>query len=127
MSTKKRVLFVEDEDALQKSMGRALEFEGFDVISAYDGAEGLEMARKENPDIILLDLVLPKMDGFEVLKALKDDPKTKDCPVVILTNLESPPDIEKVFELGATTYLVKANYDLKVLVDKVRGILEKGK
>jgi DNA-binding response OmpR family regulator len=114
-----KILFVEDEEALQKSMGRALEFEGYNVLTAADGESGYNIAIKEKPDLILLDLILPKMDGFEVLRSLKKNDETKKIPVAILTNLESTADIDKALELGALTYLVKANYELSDLLEKV--------
>lgn len=116
----KKILFVEDEAALQKTLGDVLEQEGYKVINALDGEAGLKMAQAELPDLILLDLILPKMHGFEVLSALKNDKATKDIPIIVLTNLESMGDIEKALELGATTYLVKASYSLEEVVSKIK-------
>ena len=90
------------------------------MLSALDGEAGLKMAQTENPDLILLDLVLPKMHGFEVLEALKADESTKDIPIIVLTNLEAMGDVEKALELGATTYLVKASYSLEEVVQKIK-------
>lgn len=120
----KKILFVEDEPSLQKAIGEVLVQEGFEVLAATDGEEGLEKA-KEKPDLILLDLILPKKDGFEVLKEMKADDKIKDIPVIVLTNLEGTGDVEKALELGATTYLVKANYELEDVVAKVKEFLKK--
>ena len=120
-----KILFVEDETSLQKTLSAALENAGFEVANAYDGEQGLELARKERPDLILLDLILPKKDGFTVLAELKKDSELRDVPVIVLTNLEAVEDVEKVIELGATTYLVKANYDLPEVVEKIREILGK--
>lgn len=122
-----KILFVEDEEALQKSMGRALEFEGYQVLTASDGETGYNIAIKEKPDLILLDLILPKMDGFEVLRSLKKNEETKKIPVAILTNLESTADIDKALELGALTYLVKANYELRDLLEKVDAMVSNAK
>lgn len=121
----KTILFIEDEAALQKLVGEILKQEGFDVLSALNGVDGLKLAREKHPDLILLDLILPKKDGFEVLRELKAVEETKDIPVMILTNLETAQDIGKALELGATTYLVKANYDLEDVIKKVRETLEK--
>jgi CheY-like chemotaxis protein len=121
----KKILFIEDESALQKSLGDTLKNEGYEVISALDGEVGLRLAKTKKPDLILLDLILPKMDGFEVLEELVQDPKTKDIPVIILTNLERMEDIERALELGAKTYLVKANYTLKEVIEKVKQTLAK--
>lgn len=116
----KKILFIEDEAALQESLGEVLEQEGFDVLRATDGQKGLELAQTKNPDLILLDLILPKMDGFEILKRIKADKNTQLIPVIILTNLENAADIGRALELGATTYLVKANYSLDDVLRKVR-------
>jgi len=121
----KRILFIEDESALQKTLGEVLRENGYEVISALDGEAGIKSAKTKKPDLILLDLILPKLSGFEVLKQLKKDEETKNIPVIVLTNLEEVKDVEKAMELGATTYLVKANYSLKEVVDKIKAALEK--
>ena len=119
----KTILLIEDEPIFQKTVGQFLEKEGFQTKSALDGQVGLTLAKKFKPDLILLDLILPKKDGFEVLKELKKDEATKDIPVIILTNLEGGVDVEKALSLGATTYLVKANYELEEVVKKIKQIL----
>ena len=120
----KKILFVEDEPTLQKAVGEILTQEGFEVLSALDGEEGLELIKKEKPDLILLDLILPKKDGFEVLKEMKEDEDLKDIPVIVLTNLEGMSDVEKAMSLGATTYLVKANYELENVIAKIKKTLK---
>ena len=119
----KKILFIEDESALQKTFGEILKQEGCRVIPALNGEVGLRQARNEKPDLILLDLILPGLHGLEVLKKLKEDQVTKGIPVIVLTNLEAADDIEKAIELGATTYLVKANYSIQELVDKIKSVL----
>lgn len=119
----KKILFVEDEQALQKTLGDLLRGAGYEMISALDGQTGLNMVKTENPDLILLDLILPKLHGFDVLKQIKEDPEIKDIPLIVLTNLEGIGDVEKALELGATTYLVKANYSLDEVLEKVRKAL----
>ena len=119
------VLFIEDEPALQKALTSALEREGFSVLSALDGQTGLEKARKHKPDAILLDLILPRMDGFDVLKTLKSDASTRSIPAIILTNLEDVGDAAKAIELGAAGYLVKTNYKLDELVEKTRTLISR--
>lgn len=121
----KKILFIEDESALQKTFGEILKQEGFEVISALDGETGLNLAKTQNPDLILLDLILPRMDGFEVLKELKKDEKTRDIPVIVLTNLEGIGDIDRAIQLGANTYLVKAQYTLEEVIGKIKKALEK--
>lgn len=118
-----KILFIEDETTLQHTLSSILKDAGFTVDNAYDGETGLTKAKQSPPDLILLDLILPKKDGFTVLEELKQDMKTKDVPVVVLTNLEATEDVEKVVELGATTYLVKANYDLPEIVEKIKEIV----
>jgi len=93
------------------------------MTSALDGEVGLRLAKTKKPDLILLDLILPKINGFDVLKQLKEDPDTKEIPVIVLTNLEGMQDIEKVIGLGATTYLVKANYSLVEVMEKIKKAL----
>ena len=119
-----KIVFIEDERTLQKMLGEALVAAGFSVASANDGETGLALILQEMPDLVLLDLILPKLDGFSVLQTLKGDEKTKDIPVMVLTNLETAEDVEKVITLGATTYLVKANYDLPDIVAKVKEVLK---
>jgi len=121
----KKILFVEDEHNLQKALGDVLKREGYDVIQALDGELGFELAKAKQPNLILLDLVLPKMNGFEVLKKLKTEEETKAIPVIILTNLENAEDVEKALRIGATTYLVKMQYDVLELVKKVKGLIGK--
>ena len=119
----KTILLIEDEAALQKTMGDVLSQEGYKMLSALDGEVGARMAKEEIPDLILLDLVLPKLMGFEVLLQLRKDEKTKDIPVIILTNLENLEDVQRATDLGATTYLVKSNYELQEVVQKVKTAL----
>lgn len=119
----KKILFIEDESALQKTFAEILTQEGYEIISALDGEVGLQMAKSQKPDLILLDLVLPRLHGFEVLKELKTSPETRNIPIIVLTNLEGIGDIDKAIELGATTYLVKAQYTLEEVVEKIKKVL----
>jgi len=119
----KKILFIEDETALQKTLGEVLKQEKYEILAAFNGEDGLVLAKEQKPDLILLDLILPKIDGFEVLRQLKKDPETEDIPVIVLTNLEASENIGQVIELGATTYLVKAQYSLQELTEKVKKTL----
>ena len=121
----KTILFIEDESVLQKTFGEVLKQEGYEVISALDGQIGLRLAKEKKPDLILLDLILPKIHGFDVLKKLKEDKETQEIPVIVLTNLEGIGDVDKALELGATTYLVKAQYTLEEVVEKIKKALGK--
>ena len=120
----KKILFIEDESALQKTIGESLIQEGFKVFAALNGEIGVRIAREKRPDLIILDLVLPKKDGFEVLEDLKKAEGTKDIPIIVLTNLEDLKGIQRAIDLGATTYLVKSNYRLDEVVEKIKGVLE---
>jgi len=119
----KKILIIEDEATLNKAIADFLVAEKFQVLSALDGEIGAEIAKKELPDLILLDIILPKKDGYEVLDELKKDDKTKNIPVILLTNLESQEDIVRAFEKGATTYLVKSDYKLQDVVKKIKSSL----
>jgi len=119
----KTILFIEDESALQKTFGDILRQEGYEMISALDGEAGLRVARERKPNLILLDLILPKIHGFDVLKQLKEDKETKEIPIIVLTNLEGIGDVDRAIELGATTYLVKAQYSLDEVVEKIKKAL----
>jgi CheY-like chemotaxis protein len=120
----KKILIVEDEDVLRKTLAEYLTDEKFNVLSAADGEEGLKLAEKEIPDLILLDIILPKVDGYEFLERMKKNEKTKDIPIILLTNLESAEDIQKAFEKGATTYLVKSDYKLEDIAKKIKNTLK---
>lgn len=120
-----KVLIIEDEPSLRKSVEEVLTGEGYAVITAADGEEGLRLAREEQPQMILLDLILPKKDGFTVLQELKESPATKNIPIIVLSNLGEVEDVGRVLELGANRYLVKTDYKLSEVVEKVRETIGK--
>jgi DNA-binding response OmpR family regulator len=122
-----KILLIEDDTFLVEMYTTKFELEGFGVISAEDGIKGLEMVKKETPDIILLDILMPKMDGFAVLDALKKDKTTADIPVVLLTNLGQKEDVKKGFEKGAVGYLIKAHFMPSEVVEKIKKILKENK
>jgi len=122
MSNQKTIVLIEDEPHLQEELTAAFVEAGFAVKNAYDGETGLELVRSLKPAVVLLDLILPKKDGFEVLKELKAAAETHAIPVVVLSNLEMAKDVERVIGLGATSYLVKPNYDVSHIVEKIRGL-----
>jgi len=124
---KTKILLIEDDTFLVEMYTTKFELEGFAVASAEDGKKGLEMVKKENPDIILLDILMPKMDGFAVLDALKKDQETADIPVILLTNLGQKDDVKKGFEKGAVGYLIKAHFMPSEVVDKIKKILQEHK
>lgn len=119
----KKILIVEDEATLHKALVDSLMQSGYETLSALDGELGWDLISKEIPDLVLLDIILPKLDGFEILAKMKEDPKTADIPVIILTNLGDISDIQKALDLGASTYLVKADFHLEDVLKKVEQTL----
>ena len=119
MTTVKRVLLVEDDRFLRRACQASLQQRGFDVRTATDGEEGLALATSQPFDIILLDLLMPKKPGIEVLAALKSNAPTSRIPVLILSNSSREEDKRRAVELGADGYYVKANLSLKALGDEV--------
>lgn len=118
--SKIKVLLVEDDPFLLSMYSTKFESEGFEVAVATDGEEGLKLAAKETPSIILLDILLPKIDGFEVLKALKKEEGTKNIPVILLTNLSQKDEVEQGISLGASDYLIKAHFMPSEVVEKIK-------
>ncbi len=118
-----RILLAEDDRILRKAGEVSLKKKGYDVISAVDGEDALTKALDSKPDLVLLDVMMPKMNGFDVLFALKRDPAVKDIPVIMLTNLEQPADIKRAVDGGAHSYLVKSNMNLDELAMKIRNAL----
>ena len=116
----KKIIVIEDDPLLLKALNIELLSNDFEVLSAKDGEAGLQLIRKEKPDLVLLDLVLPKMHGFEVLKSLKNDKNTEAIPVIILSNLGQFSDVKKGLDLGAKDYYVKASTDLSELSEKIK-------
>lgn len=119
------ILIVEDDKFLRELISRKLINEGFKIEEAIDGEEGLKKLQEVKPDLILLDLILPGVDGFEVLERTKDNPSTSMIPVLILSNLGQRDEIEKGLKLGAVDFLVKAHFTPEEIVDKVKEILSK--
>jgi len=117
---KKKILIVDDEPRVQKIITEKLQREGFESTSAFDGKEGLKKVSSEKPDLILLDIIMPKLDGISVLKKLKEDPEIDKIPVIILTNLSGKETIVASLESGETDYLIKANYTLNELIVKIK-------
>ena len=114
-----RILLAEDDRILRKAGETALRKRGYDVVAAVDGEEALAKAREDPPDLVLLDVMMPKVHGFDVLRGLKGDPRLRDIPVIMLTNLEQPSDMQRASDGGAVGYLVKSNLDLDDLAAKV--------
>lgn len=119
----KVLLLIEDDPIMLRMYRKIFELEGFEVDLAAGGEEGLAKAKKDKPVLILLDIMMPKIDGFEVLRLLKEDSETKDIPVVLLTNLAGTQDAERAVSMGAVKYLVKSEYEPKGVVSAIKGIL----
>jgi DNA-binding response OmpR family regulator len=120
MENHKKILVVEDDLALNKALSTILRKSGFDVLNAENGQVGLDMALKENPDLILLDLLMPIMDGISMLQELRKDTVGKTIPVFILTNSDDTEKVNEAFGAGAYAYFVKLNWRLSDVVKKVK-------
>ncbi|MDX1535343.1 MAG: response regulator [Candidatus Spechtbacterales bacterium] len=121
----KKILFIDDDPVLQETLATLLGQNNYELISALNGEQGLLVAKNQDPDLIILDLVLPKKDGFVVLEELKSDDETKDKQVMVLTNLDEAKDVERALNLGAMTYLVKTNHTSEDILNKVNKIFKK--
>jgi DNA-binding response OmpR family regulator len=124
---KSKILVVEDEELLLDLYEKKLEEVGYDVIKANDGIQGVSLAQLELPSLILLDILMPKVDGYEMLKKIKADKKTKNIPVIIFSNLSQKEEIEKGLKLGAKDFIIKTSVTPTELVIKVKEYLKKGK
>jgi len=120
------ILIVEDDVFLADLYKTKFELEGFDVSVAYDGEKGIELIAKKVPDLVLLDLILPKVNGFVVLETIKKDKNLKDIPVILLTNLSQKADVEKGLGLGAVDYLIKAHFMPSEVVAKIKELIKNG-
>ncbi|MEI6597200.1 MAG: response regulator [bacterium] len=120
-----KILLVEDDLFLMGMYATKFELENFKVVVAEDGEKAIRIAAKEMPDIVLLDIMLPKQNGFEVLKQLKADKATVNIPVILLTNLSQKDEIDKGLKMGAVDYLVKAHFMPSEVVDKIKKMLNK--
>ena len=118
-----KILIVEDEEILAKVLQEKFEKEDFKTVLAVDGELAISLAKSTRPNLIILDLILPKKSGFEGLKELKDDPELKTIPVIVLSNLGQDEEIKRALALGATDYLVKTQHPIKEVIEKVKGYL----
>jgi CheY-like chemotaxis protein len=118
-----KILIVEDDPLMSRMYQKIFKFEGYDVEMAGNGEEGLEKVKTAKPTLILLDIMMPKMNGLEVLGKLKGDEALKSIPVVMLTNLAGQSDAEKALAMGAIKYIVKSEYEPKQVTNMVKEIL----
>ena len=121
----KKILIVEDDKFLRELIAQKLQKENYEIVEAMDGEEGLKKIKEEKPDLILLDLILPEIDGFAVLRQIKEDPILAQIPVIILSNLGQETDIKRGLSLGAKDYLVKTETSFLEVVNKVKKLLLK--
>ncbi len=118
-----KILVVEDDKFLREMITRKLDRENYEVIQAVDGEEGEEKIKEERPDLVLLDLILPGIDGFTVLERAKQDPEVKDIPVIILSNLGQKSEVERGLKLGAIDFLIKAHFTPGEIIKKIKETL----
>lgn len=123
MNGKKKILIIEDDKFLRELIARKLEEVGYGIIQAMDGEKGLEKLEEEKVDVVLLDLVLPGIDGFEVLAQANKEDILKDVPVLVLSNLGQREDVERALNLGAVDYLIKAHFTPEEIINKIREIV----
>ena len=121
----KKIVLVEDDSLMSSILAAHLIKEGFNIISVTEGAQAFERIQAEQPSIVLLDIVLPGVGGFDILAKLKQDESTKSIPVLILSNLGSKEEIERGIDLGAEDYLVKANSMVEEITGKIQKILNR--
>ncbi len=119
----KKILIIEDEKILGDIIHKKLSSEGYDVVLALDGQEGLDKTLEFLPNLILLDLMMPKMNGFEVIEALKKNDKTKNIPIIVISNSGQQTEIERVVDIGVKDYIIKAQFSPDEVIEKVRKYL----
>ena len=119
----KRILVIEDEKTIIDLLKRKLEGEGYEVVLAQDGEEGLQLMKAEHPDLVLLDLIIPKKDGMAVMEDIQKDECLKKIPVIVISNSGQPVELGLISKLGAKDWLVKTEFDLQKLVEKIRNVI----
>ena len=120
----KTILVIEDDKFLRELLTHKLVRLGYNILKAVDGEKGVQKAVEGNPDLILLDLILPGIDGFEVLRRIKENAESSSIPVIILSNLGQEEDLEKGLKLGAIDYLVKAHFTPNEIAEKIKTVLK---
>ena len=122
----KTILVIEDDKFLRELMVRKLASEpGFEILSAIDGENGLKSMKEQKPEVVLLDLILPGIGGFDVLAKMKEDMALADIPVIILSNLGQQEDVDKGMQLGAVDFMIKAHFTPNEIVEKIKQVLNK--
>ena len=116
----KKILLIEDEEIMIGLLQKKLTKEGYEVSIARDGEEGLNLMKEANPDLVLLDIVMPKMGGFEVMEEMEKGPELKKIPVIVISNSGQPVELDRAKRLGAKDWLIKTEFDPKEVLDKVK-------
>ena len=117
------LLIIEDDPLMSRMYQKIFKFEGFNIDTVSEGEEGLSKVKSQKPTLILLDIMMPKMNGLEVLEKLKADPATKNIPVVVLTNLAGATDADRAISMGAVKYIIKSEHEPKEVANMVKEIL----
>lgn len=125
MQVKQKILIIEDDVFISRMYKTKLDLEGFEVELAENGTKGVEKAKTFGPDIILLDILMPELDGFGVLEALKNEDSTKSIPVIVMSNLGQDEHVKKALALGAKAYMVKSQYTPSNIVTEIKDVLAK--
>ncbi|MBI4837162.1 MAG: response regulator [Candidatus Portnoybacteria bacterium] len=120
----KKILIVEDDKFLRELIAKKIGAEGYVAVEAKDGEEGLKKIEEEKPDLVLLDLVLPNMTGFDILASVKENPLLSEVPIVVLSNLGQRDDVDKAIGLGAQDFLIKAHFTPQEIVEKIKSALK---
>ena len=120
----KTILIIEDDKFLRELIAKKLIKEEYNISEAIDGEEGMKKIAEEKPDLILLDLILPGIDGFEVMSRMKEDPSLSQIPIIILSNLGQKEEIERGINLGAKDYLIKAHFTPGEIIEKIKAALK---
>jgi len=115
----KKILLIEDEEIMVNLLQRKLTQEGYEISVARDGEEGLKLIREAVPDLVLLDIIMPKKGGFEVMEAMQEDKELREIPVIIISNSGQPVELDRAKELGAKDWLIKTDFDPQEVLDKV--------
>ena len=120
----KKILIIEDDEFFRELIRKKISSnKDFEFMEAADGEKGLEAIKKEKPDLVLLDLLLPNVDGFEVLSKVRSDSDISKTPIIVLSNLGQQEDIEKALKLGANDYMIKSQFDINQIIDKITNLM----
>jgi len=122
---KVKILVVEDEKVLNQIYKDKLNSSGFEVFTAFDGDEAIDMFNKNKPNLVLLDVMIPKKNGYEVLEEIRESEEGKDTPVIMVSNLSQDEDIKKAKDLGVNDFLLKSNIKISDMMDKIKDVLSK--